>query len=74
MDFIGLFPESLGENYLWVIICHLTSQVHLVPINTMTKTIELANEFLTHVVRLHGLLVSIVLDHDTKVYILDRTA
>src|SRR5260370_9045539 len=32
----------------------------------MTKTIEQANEFLTHVVRLHGLPISIVSDHDTK--------
>ena len=24
MDFVGPFPESLGKNYLWVIICCLT--------------------------------------------------
>src|SRR5260370_28326877 len=74
MDFVGPFPESLGKNYLWVIMCHLMSQVHLIPINTMTKTIELANEFLTQVlVRLHRLLMSIVSDctrrkrlHDSK--------
>ena len=66
MDFIGPFPESIGRNYLWVVMCHLTSQVHLIPINTMTKTIELTNEFLTHVVRLHGLPMSIVSDWDTK--------
>src|SRR5260370_35706704 len=68
MDFVGPFPESFGRNYLWVVMCCLMSQVHLIPINTMTKTIELTNEFLTHVVRLHGLLTltSIVLDWDTK--------
>ena len=66
MDFIGPFPKSLGKNYLWVIICHLTSQVHLIPINTTTKTIELANEFLIHIVRLHRLPTSIVSDRDTK--------
>ena len=62
MDFVGPFPESLGKNYLRVIICCLTLQVHLIPINTTTKTIELANEFLIHIVRLHGLLTSIVSD------------
>lgn len=34
MDFMGPLPESDGFDYLWVIICHLTSMVHLVPINT----------------------------------------
>ncbi len=66
MDFIGPFPESLGKNYLWVAMCQLTSQVHLVPVNTTTKTLELTYEFLSHVVRLHGLPTSIVSDRDTK--------
>ena len=66
MDFVGPFLESLGKNYLWVIICCLTSQVHLIPINTMIKTIDLAHEFLKQIVRLHGLPTSIVSDWDTK--------
>jgi len=36
MDFVGPFPESNGHNYLWEVICHLTSMIHLVPICTMT--------------------------------------
>lgn len=39
MDFIGPFPELQGKNYLWVIICRMTSMVHLIPINT-TDTAE----------------------------------
>src|SRR5258705_12593331 len=31
MDFVGPFLKSLDSNYLWVIVCQLTSQVHLVP-------------------------------------------
>src|SRR5260370_18026144 len=62
MDFVGPFPESLGKNYLWVIICCLTSEVHLIPINTTIKTINLAHEFLKQIVRLHGLPTSIVSD------------
>ena len=42
MDFVGPFPESHGYDYLWVIICRLTSMVHLVPLNTTTKVSELA--------------------------------
>jgi Integrase zinc binding domain len=42
MDFVGLFPESGGYNYLWVLICCLTSMVHLVPIcmTTMASKLE----------------------------------
>ena len=55
MDFVGPFPESGGSDYLWVVICHLTSMVHLVPIRTTTTTSELAGLYVRKVVRLHGL-------------------
>jgi RNase H-like domain found in reverse transcriptase/Reverse transcriptase (RNA-dependent DNA polymerase)/Integrase zinc binding domain len=42
MDFIGPFPESGGYDYLWVVLCRLTSMVHLVPVRTTTKASELA--------------------------------
>ena len=42
MDFVGPFPESNGYDFLWVVICCLTSMVHLVPIRTMTKASKLA--------------------------------
>ena len=66
MDFVGPFPNSLGFDYLWVVICRLTSMVHLIPINTTTKTSELAWKFVTEIVRLHGLPDSIVSDRDPK--------
>ena len=42
MDFIGPFPESKGFNYLWVVICHMTSMVHLIPIHTTTTATQLS--------------------------------
>src|SRR5260221_9437324 len=66
MDFIGPFPKSLDSNYLWVIVCCLTSQVHLVPIKTTTNALELTYEFLKNVVHLHRLPKSIVSDRDSK--------
>ena len=42
MDFVGPFPESHGHDYLWVVICRLTSMVHLVPVRTMMTASELA--------------------------------
>ena len=42
MDFIGPFPESKNFNYLWVIICWMTSMVHLIPGHTKMKASELS--------------------------------
>ena len=50
MDFVGPFPPSDGHNYLWVVLCHLTSMVHLVPIKTTIKASELAWKFIQEVV------------------------
>ena len=66
MDFVGPFPESKGYNYLWVIICRMTSMVHLIPIHTRMKASELSWIYRREVVRLHGLPSSIVSDRDSK--------
>jgi hypothetical protein len=66
MDFVGLFPEVNGYNYLWVVICRMTSMVHLIPVNTKMKASQLSTVYLREVVRLHGLPTSIVSDRDSK--------
>jgi hypothetical protein len=66
MDFVGPFPESSGHDYLWVVICRLTSMVHLVPIKTTTTASELAWLYIREIVRLHGLANTIVSDRDSK--------
>jgi len=66
MDFVGPFPESNGHDYLWVIICHLTSMIHLVPIHTTTTASALAWLYIQEIVRLHGLAETIVSDCDSK--------
>ena len=66
MDFVGPFPLSLNYNYLWVVMCWLTSQVHLIPVKMMINVLKLTHEFLKGVVHLHRLPKSIVLDCDTK--------
>jgi len=66
MDFVGPFPESGDCDYLWVVICRLTSMVHLVPIRTTTTASELAQLYIREIVRLHGLAGTIVLDRDSK--------
>lgn len=66
MDFIGPFPKSEGYDYLWVVICRLTSMVHLIPVKTTTTASELASLYFKEIVRLHGLPDSIVSDRDSK--------
>ena len=66
MDFMGPLPQSLGNDYLLVIIDQLMSQVHLVPTTMQVTTREVAWLFLKEVMRLHGVPKSIVSDCDTK--------
>jgi hypothetical protein len=66
MDFIGPFPEVNGKNYIWVVICRLTSMAHLIPVHTSVIAKELSWKYLQEVVRLHGLLSTIMSDRDLK--------
>jgi len=66
MDFVGPFPVCQGYDYLWVIICQLTNQSHLIPITVRTKMNELAWYYIHDIIRLHGMLESIVSDRDSK--------
>jgi len=65
MNFIA-FPEVNGYNYLWVVICRMTSMVHLIPVHTTMTAKELSWKYLREVVRLHRLPSSIVSNRDSK--------
>jgi len=66
MDFVGPFPVCQGYDYLWVIICQLTNQSHLIPITVQTKTNELVWYYIHNIIHLHGMPESIVSDRDSK--------
>jgi len=66
MDFIGPFPEAKGFNYLWVVICRMTSMVHLIPVHTTMTAVQLSWIYKREIVQLHGLPNSIVSDRDSK--------
>ena len=66
MDFVGPFPEVEGYNYLWVIICRLSTYIHLIPVNTSVTASQLAWIYLKEIVQLHGIPESIVSDRDAK--------
>ena len=66
MDFMGPLPESDGMDYLMVVICRLSSMVHLIPTTTTATANGIAWLWLSEVVKLHGLPDSIVSDRDSK--------
>lgn len=66
MDFVGPFPKSQDYDYLWVVICHLTSMVHLIPVNTTGMVTELAWKYIREIVHLHSIPELIVSDWDSK--------
>ena len=62
MDFVGLFPPSNGHDYMWVILCWLTSMVNLIPVETIIRASQLAELYIREIVQLHRLLDAIVSD------------
>jgi hypothetical protein len=62
MDFITGLPEEEGSNTIWVIIDCLMKMAYFVACVNIMGPKELADGFLTHGVRTHGLPSSIVLD------------
>jgi hypothetical protein len=66
MDFVGPFPLVDNFDYIWVILCRLTSLVHLIPLRMMMTASQLAPLFMNHIVHLHRLPETIVSDCDPK--------
>jgi len=66
MDFVGPFPLAEDVDYIWVVLCRLTSMVHLIPLRTTTTAAQLAPIFMSQIVQLHGLPETIVSDRDPK--------
>ena len=62
MDFVAGLPWSQGADAIWVVIDRLTKARHFVPCRTNIDAAGLADLFIEHVFRLHGLPESIVSD------------
>jgi hypothetical protein len=67
MDFVSSFPRaSSGQDAVWVIVDRLTKTAHFLPIK-MTYSMDcLAELYIKKIIRLHGIPVSIVSDHDPR--------
>jgi hypothetical protein len=62
MDFVTGLPPADGCNTLWVIVDRLTKIAYFVPCSNMMKPRQLADGFISHIVRPHGLPNSIISD------------
>jgi hypothetical protein len=62
MDFITGLPWSDGYNAIWVVVDRLTKEQHLILCRTDIDAKELANLFIAHIFRLHGLPLTIISD------------
>ena len=67
MDFIvGLPTTQKGFASIWVIVDHLTKSAHFILVKTNYRPHEYAALYITHIVRLHGIPRTIVLDRRSQ--------
>jgi hypothetical protein len=65
MDFIKGLPKSEGYSVILVVVDRFTKFAHFLPVKHPYTAIIIAQLFLDNIVKLHGLLQSIVTDKDT---------
>jgi hypothetical protein len=67
MDFILRLPKTpTGEDSIWVVVDRLTKSAHFIPIKVKDLMDKLARLYLQNVVRLHGVLLAIIYDRDSR--------
>ncbi|XP_040945820.1 uncharacterized protein, partial [Gossypium hirsutum] len=67
MDFVTGLPLSVSKkNVIWVIVDRLTKSAHFIAVRTDWSLQKLAEVYIREVVRLHGILVSIISDRDPR--------
>lgn len=67
MDFVIGLPFTLTKkDSIWAIVDRLTKSVNFVPIRTDYSIEKLAKLYISKIVRLHGVLVSIILDRNPR--------
>ena len=67
MDFIvGLPPTQKGFDSIRVIVYRLTKSAHFIPVKTSYRPHQYAELYVTHIVHLHGVLRTIMLDRGSQ--------
>ena len=67
MDFVTALPRtSAGHDMVWVVVNRLTKCAHFIPLKTGFTMEKLAQTYVEEIVRLHGVLLTIVSDRDPR--------
>ena len=67
MDFVTGLPRTLGgNNAIWVIVDRLTKSAHFLPMKVNFSMNHLASLYIKEIVRMHGVLASVVSDRDPR--------
>ena len=67
MDFVvGLPRFRSGHDTIWVIVDRLTKSAHFLPIRNSDSLDKLAQLYVREIIRLHGMLVSIISDRNPR--------
>ena len=67
MDFVVRLP-LIGRKHdsVWVVVDRLTKSAHFLPVRTDYSLNKLVELYIKEIVRLHGILISIILDQDPR--------
>ena len=67
MDFVTGLPKTRRKNdAVWVIVDRLTKSAHFLPMRVNLPLPQLVELYMSEIVRLHGISVSILSDRDTR--------
>lgn len=67
MDFVTRLPLTpKKKDIVWVVFDRLTKSAHFIPVQTDYSLDKLANLYITEIVRLHGVPLSIISDRDLR--------
>ena len=67
MDFVFSFPRTArGHNVVWVIVDRLTKSALFLGMKTTDTTETLSQLYIRDIVRLHGVPLSIMSNHDSR--------
>ena len=67
MDFVTGLPRTRRQHdAIWVIVDRLMKSVHFLPVSNDDPLNKLAQLYMEEIVRLHGVSISIVSDHDPR--------
>ena len=67
MNFVVGLPKTMGKyDSIWVIVDRLTKSAHFIPVKVTYNAEKLAKLYISEIVRLHGVPLSIISDRGTQ--------